>query len=49
MSSGPIGGDAVKNSIGVSICSDFLVGDSISLVVPSRMTPSHSEPEPLDE
>jgi hypothetical protein len=49
MSSGPIGGDAVKNSIGVSICGDFLVGDSSSRVVPNRMTPSHSEPEPLDE
>jgi len=49
MSSGPIGGEAVKNSIGVSICGDFFVGDSSSRVVPNRMTPSHSEPEPLDE
>jgi hypothetical protein len=49
MSSGPIGGEAVKDSIGVSICGNFLGGDASSRVVPNRMTPSRSEPEPLDE
>jgi len=32
MSSSPIGGDAVENSIAVSICGDFLGGDSSSRV-----------------
>ena len=49
MSSSPMGGDAVKNSIGVSICGEFFGGDSNSRVVPDRMTRSHSDPEPLDE
>ena len=48
MSSRPMGGDAVLNSIGVSICGEFFGHGSIS-TVPGRMNGLHSDPEPLDE
>ena len=48
MSSRPMGGDAVINSIGVSICGEFFGHGSIS-TVPGRMNGLHSDPEPLDE